>query len=500
MGKYSSEVEHDQSSYRASRKKAHQRSRRSRSSSYSSSRRRSHSRGKPKSYHSDLKEKRRRSRSRDSYYSKSRSGAKERHRSRSRRASTSSRSSSEDDRPRNSSKKELKKDEYTSKQKNEDKYTSQQFSSSEPSKKLENIVIDLDKQTIKVPTVELQEPDNIFHYSLFSSPAARMEKTTPFDLTELDSCPCCYGTDYCSELKKVSFRYSTVKGTFNNLFSVKNTYFARNSETELVLKKLKDLKNCDELFKFGNTNDFLLNNNHKGFQTCDVETAKLLTKQFPKKNLNNLLTTFNTNAEPLLLEIFQKHFNWPVPKLYGFCGSVVVIEDCGVPLNDIRNYNWHDRAFVALQLLDAAEKFTSAHSIYRLYLTDISPDNIVINRQKLITFVDLDHAILQRNLPETTIHYSEHTTFEDYAFSIESICQSSISDHNIYAVCRLLLSPQAPWPMMKGGLLHSPPATIATKQIFELVDLCVDSINKTSRFLYSKRIRYQLSTIINEMN
>ncbi|KAJ8975999.1 hypothetical protein NQ317_006296 [Molorchus minor] len=40
----------------------------------------------------------------------------------------------------------------------------------------ENIVIDLEKNTIKVPEVERLEPDSIFHHNLFLNEEARMEK------------------------------------------------------------------------------------------------------------------------------------------------------------------------------------------------------------------------------------------------------------------------------------------------------------------------------------
>lgn len=48
---------------------------------------------------------------------------------------------------------------------NEEGFTPKGFSSSK-SKKMDNIVIDLKKQTIKVPEVEPVEPDSIFHHSV----------------------------------------------------------------------------------------------------------------------------------------------------------------------------------------------------------------------------------------------------------------------------------------------------------------------------------------------
>lgn len=58
---------------------------------------------------------------------------------------------------------------------NDDGFTQKQFQSS-TNKKMENIVIDLQKQTIKVPEVEPIEPDSIFHTNLFMNEETRMEK------------------------------------------------------------------------------------------------------------------------------------------------------------------------------------------------------------------------------------------------------------------------------------------------------------------------------------
>ncbi|XP_022904412.2 serine/Arginine-related protein 53-like isoform X1 [Onthophagus taurus] len=58
---------------------------------------------------------------------------------------------------------------------NEDGFEQKQFVSGEK-KVPDNILIDLKKQTIKVPTVEPTEPDTIFHHNLFLNEEARLEK------------------------------------------------------------------------------------------------------------------------------------------------------------------------------------------------------------------------------------------------------------------------------------------------------------------------------------
>ncbi|XP_057652250.1 zinc finger Ran-binding domain-containing protein 2-like isoform X2 [Diorhabda carinulata] len=184
------------------------RSRRSRSSSssiYKSSKSRSY-RSSSRDRHSE-RYRRSRTRSRDRYRSR-RSRSKSYIReyvNKPRRRSTSSSSSSSGDIIKRESSKQVprkKKEENSSKDSvvkgtksekanspdcvvidsevleeiNENSFTPKQFTSNKSKKVPENIVIDLKKNTIKVPEVEQLEPDSIFHHNLFLSEEARMEK------------------------------------------------------------------------------------------------------------------------------------------------------------------------------------------------------------------------------------------------------------------------------------------------------------------------------------
>lgn len=263
------------------------------------------------------------------------------------------------------------------------------------------------------------------------------------DLSELATCPYCYGEDYCGEFEtNVSLRYRSVADVIFNLLSVKNVYFATNNGNDVVIKKLA---NSDEFEKL-NRNiraiigiedvlEALLNN--RNVRVCSVDVAELFLRRFARKNLTNIWTLIGVNAEPLLLETFRREDDWPVPKLLGYCGRTVTVQNCGTPLNDMQASDWFSRAYVALQLLDAAQRFTFAHPLFRLYLTDISPDNVAVDPRTLaVSFVDLEHGILQKKTSGELYHYSEHVN-EEYGFSTEEICASSVSDHNVYAVCRV---------------------------------------------------------------
>ncbi|XP_044268614.1 serine/Arginine-related protein 53-like [Tribolium madens] len=183
MGKYSSDSDSEK---RKSYKSRSKRRSSSSSSSESRSRKRRHNRSRSrdrysKSRRSSKSRRRSRSRHRDRHrrHRRSRSYIKE-YTSKPRRRSTSSSSDSE---PKNEEipKNEARKSPEVSKVDvkvvnaiNEEGFTPKSYTSK--SKMMENIVIDLKKQTIKVPEVEPVEPDSIFHHNLFLNEEARMEK------------------------------------------------------------------------------------------------------------------------------------------------------------------------------------------------------------------------------------------------------------------------------------------------------------------------------------
>lgn len=130
-----------------------------------------------------------------------------------------------------------------------------------------------------------------------------------------------------------------------------------------------------------------------------------------------------------------------MPKYYGACGRLIVEEYCGQTLNSIRDDSWFRRAEVALELLLAAEEFTHNHPQFRFYLTDISADNIVVTADNKIKFIDWENVIIAdkaSNFEDSRLHESKHFDCENcYAFSAEEICKHSISDHNLYSVCKV---------------------------------------------------------------
>lgn len=100
------------------------------------------------------------------------------------------------------------------------------------------------------------------------------------------------------------------------------------------------------------------------------------------------------------------NLSWPVPYYIGACGRLIVERDCGQSLNQQNNLKWRERAYLAYQLLQAAKNFTYDHPIFRIYLTDISSDNIVVDSSFKVTFVDLEnHVLTLKTIDSKLVYY-----------------------------------------------------------------------------------------------
>lgn len=76
-------------------------------------------------------------------------------------------------------------------------------------------------------------------------------------------------------------------------------------------------------------------------------------------------------------------------------------EYAGEMLTSYHNAPWLQRAHLAYQLLIAAHNFTDSHPYFGFYLTDMSADNIAVDAQGRLRFVDLENVIvLDRNVPD----------------------------------------------------------------------------------------------------
>ncbi|KAJ8926385.1 hypothetical protein NQ314_021256 [Rhamnusium bicolor] len=155
--------------------------------------------------------------------------------------------------------------------------------------------------------------------------------------------------------------------------NVKNVFFAIYEEKQVVLKKLAHnselRRNIDKLTKNDTTKDildFLIDDTDtRHFKICDYNSAILFLKLLSYRNFLNIQTMIKLNVEPILLDIFNSRDGWCVPKLYGFCGRLVVVENAGQSLVHVKNFSWFDRAYLAYQILQAAKKFYRQSSTFQ---------------------------------------------------------------------------------------------------------------------------------------
>lgn len=222
-------------------------------------------------------------------------------------------------------------------------------------------------------------------------------------LCEIDSCPDCFGDSICQNIEQVSLLFNSLSYVLYNLLNVKNVYFALYRDDPVVLKKLAHNSEFTLLNKINFETrqgliDFLTNDvNLKKLRLCDAHSAKVFLNEMSFYNFNVLTYTLRVNPEPLLLQLFNSS-EYPVPLFYGSCGRLIVVENAGFPLLTLENNIWNERAYVTYQILQAAVNFTFKHDIFRMYLTDISPDNIVVDEQLNVKFIDLENAILRTKM------------------------------------------------------------------------------------------------------
>lgn len=115
------------------------------------------------------------------------------------------------------------------------------------------------------------------------------------------------------------------------------------------------------------------------------------------------------------------------------------------------NYKWS-----SIKKLKQKKKYFFVAFIHRIYLTDLTGDNIVVDEQTLnVAFIDLDNVVVvdsnpqYHHLPATetllkwdTIHVHEKIECDGcFAYVPNDMCSHHLSDLNIFAVCQVKMLP-----------------------------------------------------------
>ncbi|XP_015602219.1 deleted in autism protein 1 homolog [Cephus cinctus] len=371
-------------------------------------------------------------------------------------------------------------------------------------------------------------------------------------LTELHKCPACYGVSACSNIfkNKIKIEYSSLHMVFANLFSTKNVYYATNGIKPIVLKKLAHTAELDafdtDLCTDPNLIDICPRNINQA-QTHNIDFYSRIIKEIsldyetvdgsrlrlcPSTDRIDLLfynvfansgndkkivsqaylwTMIKINPEPLILQILSIDNAWPVPKYLGACGRLVLEEYAGQPLNNFHSESWMHRAKIASRLLRAARMFTFRNPDFGFYLTDISPENIAVDSQYEIKFVDLENIIVVDKKLSTKNDINDwhkiHTNNFDFecqnclTFSPMDICSHQLSDHNYYAVCQHLLSEKTSATSIPGGLLHDIPVAILEKypNLSHLIEQCAVPDLPNNRISFGDHLKEMLDDILDNL-
>uniref|UniRef100_A0A182W897 PIP49_C domain-containing protein n=1 Tax=Anopheles minimus TaxID=112268 RepID=A0A182W897_9DIPT len=177
------------------------------------------------------------------------------------------------------------------------------------------------------------------------------------------------------------------------------------------------------------------------------------------------LLAIRTNVEPLLLKLFAtRNTTVYVPKLLGTVGFSFIESYDGRTLEHYYDHPLATRVLIAAELIKAAFSFTEGIHGFRIYLTDINPDNVVVHvgndgRNVKVSIVDLDNVIILDSRDKT---FSTHQNAYHvqgriecdrcFAYVQEDICRYRNSDLNLFATCQLLLENQN--GKYGAGLLH----------------------------------------------
>ncbi|XP_053669069.1 uncharacterized protein LOC128719470 [Anopheles marshallii] len=164
------------------------------------------------------------------------------------------------------------------------------------------------------------------------------------------------------------------------------------------------------------------------------------------------LFAIRTNVEPLLLKLFSTYDSpFYVPKLLDVVGFSFVESYQGQTLEHFYEHPLATRMLIASKLIKAAFRFTEGIHGFRIYLTDINPDNVVADvkdkgKTVRVSIVDLDNVIIldSRSKTFSTRHntYHVHGRIECngcFAYVQEDVCRYPNSDLNFFATCQLLL-------------------------------------------------------------
>uniref|UniRef100_A0A1A9W3W4 PIP49_C domain-containing protein n=1 Tax=Glossina brevipalpis TaxID=37001 RepID=A0A1A9W3W4_9MUSC len=241
----------------------------------------------------------------------------------------------------------------------------------------------------------------------------------------------------------------------------------QNTSERIVCKYL--FRNKKKLFRHATVqnlrNEFFHSEDPNTWQYCpnkDVESFLMQLKMY--LNLKPETSWFYAliNVELLLMPVLYD-LNFPVPKTWRICGFTLIEDNAGQSLHYFYRTNFFQKLEIARQLLEATLKFSNGFSNYRLYVTDLTADNIIydITKGKLF-LIDLDSVFIvdsSKAKYNTSVHRYEYEVCEGcFSYSPLDICDYNISDVNIFLACQFLTEDL--YRRKNGGFLYPIPQSV----------------------------------------
>lgn len=275
----------------------------------------------------------------------------------------------------------------------------------------------------------------------------------------------------------------------------------RNSNVKLIAKYLfnqeKTPKNNSDLYHLRRA--FLQQHmNMQGMQYAPLKAIDHFIRDLQKLQAqlseitiwNYLLNNIQLLIFPILYEL-----NFPVPQTYEVCGFTLYQQYAGDDLYNFFKTDFLTQLKISKQLLKAAIKFSHGFSHYRLYITDLTADNIVYDKaNNQIFFIDLDTIFIvaaREAKYKSSTHKHLHMECPGcFAYSPDDIAAYNISDVNIFLSCQFLREDL--YKNYSKGFLYSISLnfTSTNSKLWQLINKCVDCPDNmcSERFTVAKEI------------
>lgn len=259
----------------------------------------------------------------------------------------------------------------------------------------------------------------------------------------------------------------------------------KNSQEKIITKKFfNQIEGSEFEYKIEPIKQTFLKQqeNLQGMQYVPSKTIDKFIQNLQKFHLNlTEITIWHyllNNLQPLIFPVLYER-DFPIPKTYAVCGFSFYQEYAG---DDLYNYFKSDfltKLKISKQLLEAAIQFSNGFDNYRLYITDLTADNIVYNRiKKKLYFIDLDTIYIvdsRETKYKSLIHKHRYIECSGcFAYSADDIASYNISDINIYSSCQFLREDL--YKDQSKGFLHPIPSEVISTypKLLQLLNKCVD--------------------------